>query len=172
MRKQHIIEATARIIREHGVDGVTFRRVAQEAGVPLGSTTYYFTDKEHLLIETIRELREESDREFREILTEQQPVLGDAGAVARMVEIVTNEWREKFLAGYGVYLSNFSQDNLRREIQQWHEESLLLMRDHFGPEHGFALSCLVEGLLLRSIIGDVHYTAAEILPEIRRVLPQ
>ena len=169
-RKQRIIEATAEIIRMRGVEGVTFRRVAEAAGVPLGSTTYYFADKEALLIETIRELRAESDRQFRAILAAQRPVHGDAGAVAKLVEIVTTEWRKEFLAGYGVYLSNFTQENLRREIQDWHEESLLVMRDEFGPEPSLALSCLVEGLLLRSIISDVHYSAEEILPEFRRIL--
>lgn len=37
-----------------GIDAVTHRRVAQEAGVPLGSTTYYFASRDVLLLEAFR----------------------------------------------------------------------------------------------------------------------
>ena len=38
-----------RIVADVGVDAVTHRRVAEVAGLPLASTTYWFESKEHLL---------------------------------------------------------------------------------------------------------------------------
>ncbi|MEJ6488627.1 TetR/AcrR family transcriptional regulator [Leucobacter sp. USCH14] len=44
-----LIEATIAVIAERGIAGVTTRRVAQQAGVPLGSLHYWFASKEALL---------------------------------------------------------------------------------------------------------------------------
>ncbi len=50
-RRELILDTTLRLIASGGVDSVTHRRVAEDAGIPLGSTTYYFDSKEHLLRE-------------------------------------------------------------------------------------------------------------------------
>ena len=41
-RRQAIIDAAANLIAREGSSKITNRRVAEEAGVPLGSTTQYF----------------------------------------------------------------------------------------------------------------------------------
>lgn len=52
-RRQDILEATLRVIGEGGVNSVTHRAVAQEAGVSLASTTYYFDSKSALIEEAL-----------------------------------------------------------------------------------------------------------------------
>lgn len=51
-RRKQILEATLRVILRDGIRGVRHRAVAEEAQVPLASTTYYFKDLEELLSET------------------------------------------------------------------------------------------------------------------------
>jgi DNA-binding transcriptional regulator YbjK len=53
-RRRAILEAALRVISTGGVDAVTHRRVAAEAGVALGSTTYYFASREELVREAFR----------------------------------------------------------------------------------------------------------------------
>jgi TetR/AcrR family transcriptional regulator, regulator of biofilm formation and stress response len=48
-RRQAILEAALRLISQHGVGALTHRAVAEEAGVPLASTTYYFDSLDELL---------------------------------------------------------------------------------------------------------------------------
>jgi DNA-binding transcriptional regulator YbjK len=48
-RRESLLRATLRIIGRQGTAGVTHRAVAEEAGVPLASTTYYFASKDELL---------------------------------------------------------------------------------------------------------------------------
>jgi DNA-binding transcriptional regulator YbjK len=48
-RRETILRATLSIIGRHGTGAVTHRAVAEEAGVPLASTTYYFASKDELL---------------------------------------------------------------------------------------------------------------------------
>jgi DNA-binding transcriptional regulator YbjK len=48
-RREALLDAVLRVVADAGVDAVTHRRVAEVAGLPLASTTYYFDSKEHLL---------------------------------------------------------------------------------------------------------------------------
>jgi len=48
-RRSAILEAALRVIAERGVAATTHRAVAEEAGVPLSATTYYFESLDDLL---------------------------------------------------------------------------------------------------------------------------
>jgi DNA-binding transcriptional regulator YbjK len=53
-RVEQILRAALAVIGRGGVAAVTHRTVAEEAGVPLGSLTYYFGSKQELLREALR----------------------------------------------------------------------------------------------------------------------
>ena len=67
-RRRAIIEAAAEIIAREGTRKLTHRRVAQQAGVPLGSTTQYFSSIDELhraaLAELARLIEEETGLSF------------------------------------------------------------------------------------------------------------
>ncbi len=48
-RREALLQATLTLVADVGADAVTHRRVAETAGLPLASTTYWFDSKEHLL---------------------------------------------------------------------------------------------------------------------------
>ena len=52
-RRRELLEATLRVVGRGGVGAVTHRVVAREAGVPLGSTTYYFKTKEEMVAQAL-----------------------------------------------------------------------------------------------------------------------
>jgi DNA-binding transcriptional regulator YbjK len=52
-RREALLDATLTLIGEFGADAVTHRRVAERAGLPLASTTYWFDSKEQLLTEAL-----------------------------------------------------------------------------------------------------------------------
>lgn len=49
-RRQALIEAAAELMAEGGFDAVRHRAVAERAGVPLASTTYYFDSLDELIV--------------------------------------------------------------------------------------------------------------------------
>jgi len=53
-RRSVILDAALRVVAAGGIDAVTHRRVAAEAGVALGSTTYYFGSRDEILLEAFR----------------------------------------------------------------------------------------------------------------------
>src|SRR5215470_2456494 len=48
-RHRLLLETILDLISAEGIDAVRHRRVAKLAGVPLGSTTYYFVSREDML---------------------------------------------------------------------------------------------------------------------------
>jgi DNA-binding transcriptional regulator YbjK len=65
-RREEILRAALRLIGSRGMHHVTHRDVEAEAGVPLGSTTYYFATKEELLTEALRLFVAEEQARLRE----------------------------------------------------------------------------------------------------------
>lgn len=53
-RRTALLDATLRVIARDGAAGASHRAVAAEAGVPLGSTTYYFDSREAMLLAALR----------------------------------------------------------------------------------------------------------------------
>lgn len=56
-RRDRILQATLQVIAGEGVSGVSYRGVAAQAGVPLGSMTYYFPSLEGLIVDAFDSTR-------------------------------------------------------------------------------------------------------------------
>lgn len=50
-RRRQFVEAGTAVVLQHGVEGATTRRIAAQAGAPLGALHYAFRDKEELFTE-------------------------------------------------------------------------------------------------------------------------
>jgi TetR/AcrR family transcriptional regulator, regulator of biofilm formation and stress response len=52
-RRLLLLQTTLRLIADQGIDAVGHRSVAEAAGVPLGSTTYWFSSREEMLKQSL-----------------------------------------------------------------------------------------------------------------------
>jgi DNA-binding transcriptional regulator YbjK len=59
IKRQKILLSACQVLINEGFSAVTHRHVADLAGVPLGSTTYHFTDKSELILGALKHLIEE-----------------------------------------------------------------------------------------------------------------
>jgi DNA-binding transcriptional regulator YbjK len=64
-RREALLDATLTLIGEFGADAVTHRRVAERAGLPLASTTYWFDSKEQLLTEALAHAADQDTERLR-----------------------------------------------------------------------------------------------------------
>jgi TetR/AcrR family transcriptional regulator, regulator of biofilm formation and stress response len=113
--RQRIIAAVLRIIGDDGVAGVTNRRIAQEAGVSLGSVTYHFATQQDLLRESLRHFVTEETKRFGELATRNDVVCTDLAQVAEIVGQVaeaTGTDSER-IAPYELYLHAGRDPELR-----------------------------------------------------------
>ena len=122
-RRQALLEATVRLLGAEGAGEITHRRVAQEAGVPLAATTYYFESKDDLLQQALHlvvareyeKLEEQAARIGRELSSPH--VLGRALASV-LIEHVERE-RDTLLTKFDVYLASARRPSLRTASRRW-----------------------------------------------------
>src|ERR1035437_6508555 len=107
-RREALLEAVLRIVADTGADAVTHRRVAQEAGLPLASTTYWFDSKEHLLTAALELAAERDVAPLHPHVAELNRLPGSIDAVvAAIVEPVDEDLRTSkgsLLATYALLL--------------------------------------------------------------------
>jgi AcrR family transcriptional regulator len=70
-RRAQILEAVTQVVDEHGIDGVTMRRVAERARVSVGMLTYYYASKRELIFDALTEANDRRHKQRRAIGGEQ-----------------------------------------------------------------------------------------------------
>ena len=81
-RERQILDAAVQLIGSGGLAAVTHRAVAEAAGVPLGSTTYYFIARDDLLRRTMAHAVEIESERLAGILEEFDGVIDVESSVA------------------------------------------------------------------------------------------
>jgi DNA-binding transcriptional regulator YbjK len=161
-RRAELLEAAIHLIGAQGLDAVTHRAVAAEAGVPAASTSYYFRSKDELIDEALNSL---ATREIA-LLRERREALGAAAAAdvtqvtealaAWIQEQLTPEGRVAMLAQYQLQLEAARRPAAREILAAWKEGtddlaetamSALGARD--VRTAGILLVCAIDGLRLR-----------------------
>lgn len=95
-RRRAILDATLRVISAGGVDAVTHRRVAAEADVALGSTTYYFASREELVREAFRYYLAEVTTALAS-LERESPIERAADVAEALIELARREFADPAL---------------------------------------------------------------------------
>ena len=106
-RREVILDAALALIAARGTEQLTHRSVAEEAGVPLGSTTYYFASRDELVREAFRRYVVRVLELLGEMSREARP-RDAAGLVELLVEIARREvsggWRWTVIVEYELVL--------------------------------------------------------------------
>jgi TetR/AcrR family transcriptional regulator, regulator of biofilm formation and stress response len=180
-RREQILEATLRVIGRSGREAVTHRAVAEEAGVPLGSTTYYFDSRDDLLGQALEHVaRKETDRhtqlghELRKARSSRQ--LADMLLDQLVFEI---DDRDAYVAEYELWLEASRRPDLREAATAWCDAVQLAVAgamEKLGSTDPAADASLVvaaiDGLGERVLAreDDPAEAAAEFRPQLRRLI--
>jgi DNA-binding transcriptional regulator YbjK len=160
-RRHALLEAAVRVIGRGGIAAVDHRAVAAEAGVPLGSTTYYFESKDDMVAQALRHV---ADREAERLeLAARSGLLDGDGAilVERLADLVLDTWasdRVVLLAQFELYLESGRREDLRSAAEGWDEAyrglltKVLRRLDAPDPTSRAQLLCpAIDGLLLQHV---------------------
>ncbi|HWI22029.1 MAG TPA: TetR family transcriptional regulator [Baekduia sp.] len=169
-RRLKIARAVIVVVGREGIDGLTHRAVAKEANVPLGSTTYHFTNKDELLRSAI-ELTQSAGREIDSKVLEQfGPETDLAAALAGLMEHLTVRDRERLLFGYELYLAARQRPGLVADARRWDDDLQALVGRFTDTRTARVLVHMIEGILVQSVVLDERCLAASVEPDFRRVL--
>jgi TetR/AcrR family transcriptional regulator, regulator of biofilm formation and stress response len=180
-RREEILEATLRVIGRSGREAVTHRAVAEEAGVPLGSTTYYFDSRDDLLGQALEHVaRQEAARHIElghELRTAKTPrQLADMLLDQLVFEI---DDRDAYIAEYELWLEAGRRPDLREAATAWCDAVQLAVAgamEKLGSTDPAADASLVvaaiDGLGERVLAreDDPAQAAAEFRPQLRRLV--
>lgn len=129
-RRRAILDATLRVVAAGGIDAVTHRRVAAEAGVPLGSTTYYFRSRDEMLLEAFRQYIADTNAMIAS-LSEEFPQSGLASFLDLLVAFTQREFQDPALVLAEYELNLFAARNpaLAEEIRAWQRTMVSLVAE-------------------------------------------
>ena len=152
-RRQAIIDAATRVIAEAGLAGITHRRVAEVADVPVGSTTYYFKDLDELREAALADATRASIDGLDQWADELTAAADFAGTLARL----TTEYlvdHEQFRAINELYTAASHRPELRPLARLWSDGLIDILARHVSRETAHTITVFIDGALLHALITD------------------
>ncbi len=177
-RREALLDAVLRVVAEAGADAVTHRRVADVAGLPLASTTYWFQSKEHLLTAAFERAADRDIERLRAVLgatpeRAPDPVGLAVGAILGPSDDLGQTSRGWLLATYALMLEAARRPALREVTKRWTDaylETLPPLLAAAGSRHPRADAALLlaaaDGLLIDQLASG-H--ASDLGPQLRRL---
>ncbi len=162
-RREALLEAVLQIVGEVGADAVTHRRVAERAGLPLASTTYWFASKEELLTAALELAAERDVARLHQLADElrdsrRDPVESVLDTVLDPLDEASR--RASLLATYALLLEAARRPALQALSRRWTDAYLdtvgeLLHRAGSGRprEHARLVLAAADGLMLEQLNG-------------------
>lgn len=168
-RRDRIIDACLDVIAESGVAGASHRRIADAAGVPLGSMTYYFSGIDELLREAFTRFGTSvSDRFEVRMRAASDPESARASVVAIILEDVFGDTRELVLS-HELYTLAAREPSYRALTTAWMTRSRDALELHFDPETARLLDALIEGLSIHRALDDRAHDPTEVADAVARI---
>jgi DNA-binding transcriptional regulator YbjK len=119
-RREALLEAVLEIVAEVGAEAVTHRRVAEQAQLPLASTTYWFDSKEDLLTAALQLAAERDVARLHELadrLRERDP--REAVLATVLDPIDEPAGRASLMATYALLLEAARRPALQELARRW-----------------------------------------------------
>ncbi|MFF3349627.1 TetR/AcrR family transcriptional regulator [Streptomyces sp. NPDC002779] len=156
-RRERILAATLDLIADEGVAGVSHRKIAARAGVPLGSMTYHFSGMDDLLREAFGRFADHVVAVFDAHLTAPDGPEQARAAVTDLVHALSEGTRRDLVLTQELYTLAARRPAYRELTDTWMRRSRVHLEKHFDPDTARQLDALIEGLILhRALSRDPH----------------
>ena len=168
-RRDRIIDACLDVVAESGVAGASHRRIAEAAGVPLGSMTYYFDGIDDLLREAFTRFGTEiSERFEKRMAAASDPAEARAAVVELILRDVFGDARELVLS-HEIYTLAARDPAYRAITTAWMARSRVALERHFDPQTARMLDALIEGLSIHRALDDDERDPDEVAIAVERI---
>jgi len=180
-RREQILDAALRLIGRSGRESVTHRAVAEEAGVPLGSTTYYFDSRDDLLGQALEHVAAQEVERYARLGEQLRTVKSGRELADRLISelVAAAEDRVAYIAEYELWLEAGRRSDLREAAQSWcnaEQYAVAAAMEKLGSSDPRADASIVvaalDGLGERVLAREEDPAAAakELKPELRRLV--
>jgi DNA-binding transcriptional regulator YbjK len=166
-RRYALVSAAAELLCEGGFDAVRHRAVARRAGLPLASTTYYFSSLDDLIAKAIEHLGVQEAEQLRARLAglsrRKRGVESTADVLVDLLlgDCPTAHMSDWLISRYERYVVCARQPALReiqRRIRQQRADAVIEAVERSGRSVGgdrvTALVCAVDGAVVAALVED------------------
>ncbi len=166
-RRYALVSAAAQLLCEGGFDAVRHRAVARRAGLPLASTTYYFSSLDDLIVNAVEYAGAlEAEQLRRRVAGLSRRRRGAESTADVLVDLLVGEGpqqsaSEQLISRYERYIACARQPALRdvqRRILQQRTDAVVEVVERSGrsvrAELLTALVCAVDGAVVASLVGE------------------
>jgi DNA-binding transcriptional regulator YbjK len=166
-RRYALVTAAADLLCEGGFDAVRHRAVARRAGLPLASTTYYFSSLDDLIVKAVEHIGAREAEQLRERASALSRRRRGAESTAdALVDLLIGEMpeprvSEELIARYERYIACARQPALReiqRRVMQQRTNAVVEVVERSGrsmrAEMVSALVCAVDGAVVSALVDD------------------
>lgn len=168
-RRDRIIDACLDVIAESGVAGASHRRIAQAAGVPLGSMTYHFGGIDEVLHEAFTRFATSVSEGFERRMAAAVDVASAREAVVAIIaEDVFGSHRDHVLT-HELYTLAAREPAYRDLTTAWMARSRTALERHFDPQTARLLDALIEGLTIHYALDDLPRDSGEVAVAVARI---
>ncbi len=169
-RRERIARAAITVVAERGVDKVTHRAVAAQAGVPLGSTTYHFSTLDDLLAVALQQAAQDNVVQLRQWAAELPANADLAAALTDLVLEFLGPERARTVVEHELYVAALHRPALQQASTEWDVALVELFTSYTDSVTGRMLSTVFCGLLLQGIVRDPIPPRDEVEAIFRRAL--
>ncbi|MEV7225683.1 maltose acetyltransferase domain-containing protein [Polymorphospora sp. NPDC051019] len=168
-RRDRIIDAALALIAEEGVAGISHRKVARRADVPLGSMTYHFEGMGELLREAFTRFAGTVSARFEERLATARDADEARAAVADFVHHDDPGNPRELVLTHELYTLAAREPAYRELTRAWMGRSREILERHFDPATARQLDALVEGLTIHRALDTTPADRALTVDAIARI---
>jgi DNA-binding transcriptional regulator YbjK len=171
-RIAEIAAATERVIAARGIEGLTHRAVAEEAGVPLGATTYHFATKDDLIQAALQQAYERYAATLEDWVA-QRPELTVEQYVVLLTDVLMSCFgpnRDYQVVELELYLAALRRPALRPIVDQYAQATAKAMRPYVDASTARAALAAMNGLTMSGLAGSQPPTRGEVEEILRRIL--
>ncbi|WP_314650562.1 TetR family transcriptional regulator [uncultured Microbacterium sp.] len=168
-RRDRIIDACLDVIAESGVAGASHRRIAEAAGVPLGSMTYHFAGIDELLREAFTRFGTEISERFETRMAAASDLESAREAVVAIIlSDVYGDPRELVLS-HELYTLAARDPAYRELTSAWMRRSRDALEKWFDPETAHMVDAIITGVSIHRALDVTDRDPAEVALAVARI---
>ncbi|UFS97098.1 TetR/AcrR family transcriptional regulator [Nocardia huaxiensis] len=171
-RVESLAAATERVIATKGIEGLTHRAVAAEAGMPLGATTYHFATKDDLIAAAL-ERAVDRFAAYLESWHAAHPALAPAELVEALADSLLHSFdddHDQYVLESELYLAALRRPALRPLADRYTALTYDTLRHYVDADTAAAASAAMSGLSLQGVARSTPLTRPELVAILRRVI--
>ena len=179
-RKAELIKGVIRLLAKSGTLGVTHRAVADEAGAAHGSTRYYFSTRDDMLLAALQELVSHQISGIEKLFSKYEKNASHEfwPALAKFLNNRLESERDNELARYELFLAAARNAKLQLLLEEWATAYVSLFESRLeeserqvSPSLAVLFLNLLNGLALSQLAAPVDgFEKNVLLPAILRFM--